>query len=370
MKMVYISNSRMPTEKAHGIQIMKMCEAFANLGIDIELLVPRRRNVIKDSPFGYYGVHPCFKITKLPTIDLVGIVPRLGYWLQMISFLFVAKIYLGKKNFDLIYTRDFWSTIFFKNIALELHSLPRRFTSIHKKILTRAKIFIVLTSHIKEGLYFIKNYNKRILVSPDGVDLRKFSLSIAKDKARKKLKLPLDKKIVLYSGHLYDWKGAQVLADASAYLNQDTLIVFIGGTEKEIKTFEEKNGDYKNVRILGQRAYAEIPFFLKAADVLVLPNSGKKSISKFYTSPMKLFEYMASGNPIVASDLPSIKEVLNKNNAFLVKPDNPKALAEGISILLEDRELSFDISKKASEDVKNYSWDKRTDKILKFINSQ
>ena len=84
--------------------------------------------------------------------------------------------------------------------------------------------------------------------------------------------------------------------------------------------------------------------------------------------PLKLFEYMASKRPIVASDLPSIKETLrNEKNAILVKPDNPQALAEGIKRVLIDKELADRISEQAFKDAQEYSWEKRSGRIFKFM---
>ena len=82
---------------------------------------------------------------------------------------------------------------------------------------------------------------------------------------------------------------------------------------------------------------------------------------------MKLFEYMASGNPIVASDLPSIREILNETNAVLVKPDDSKELVNGVIKVLRDDDLSGKISKQALENIKEYTWQKRADKIISFI---
>ena len=71
MKIIYIANARIPTEKAHGVQIMKMCQAFAKIGNKVTLVLPRRRNPIIADPFEYYVVSQSFNIIKLPTIDLV-----------------------------------------------------------------------------------------------------------------------------------------------------------------------------------------------------------------------------------------------------------------------------------------------------------
>src|SRR3989344_3082477 len=122
----------------------------------------------------------------------------------------------------------------------------------------------------------------------------------------------------------------------------------------------------KNVLILGHKPHQEIPSYLKAADVLALPNSAKDKIY-LNTSPVKLFEYMASGCPIVASNLPSIAEVLNYQNSVLVNPDDAGDLARGIEKILNEPNLGQQLSKRALEDVKNYTWEHRAKKILLFI---
>jgi len=84
-------------------------------------------------------------------------------------------------------------------------------------------------------------------------------------------------------------------------------------------------------------------------------------------SPLKMFEYMAAQRPIIASDLPSIREILNENNAVLIKPDSPDDLARGIEQLLKKPDFSAKIAKRAYQDVQRYTWQKRTEKILDFI---
>ena len=105
MKILYIANIRLPTEKAHGIQIMKMCEAFAGLGHEIELVVPWRFNWIKTEPFEYYGVKKNFKITKLPSLDTVWL-GRIGFWVQSFTFAEVSVWYALFKKADIVYSRD------------------------------------------------------------------------------------------------------------------------------------------------------------------------------------------------------------------------------------------------------------------------
>ncbi|XOB42195.1 MAG: glycosyltransferase family 4 protein [Candidatus Nealsonbacteria bacterium] len=371
MKLTYIANARIPTEKAHGIQIMKMCESFALHNIEVELVLPKRFNEIKENPFEYYGVRRNFKIKKLPCLDLVPLdkyIGHLGSWIESITFSFFVFPYLLFKTADIIYTRDKFSLfhiLFKKNLFFEAHTFPKNYF-LYSPFLKRLKKIIVITQKLKD--FFVeKGINAdKILVASDGVDLEKFNIKDTREKCRRKLNLSLDKKIVLYTGHLYKWKGVQVLAEASQFLPEDTEIYFVGGTDRDIKEFKTRNSKLK-IKVMGHKPYSEIPFWLKAADVLVLPNSAKYDISKHWTSPIKLFEYMSSKRPIMASDLPSIREILNENNAFLVKPDSPEELAKEIKSLLKNPSFSAKISNQAFQDVQDYTWQKRTGKILEFI---
>ena len=108
--------------------------------------------------------------------------------------------------------------------------------------------------------------------------------------------------------------------------------------------------------------------WLAAADVLALPNSGRESISARYTSPLKLYEYMASGRPIVASDLPSLREALTRGeNAWLVAPDDPAALAAGIKSVLDDPEHAGAMAERARQDVQGHTWTARAERIVAFV---
>ena len=368
MKMVYIANVRIPTEKAHGIQIMKMCEAFANAGIDLELVVPKRRNAIIEDPFLYYGVKQNFKITRLFTLDFIGLVPRIGFFIESLTFFISAKRYLQKRDFTVIYTREYFTGLFFKKIILELHNIPRIMTSLFRYVVkNRISKLVIITQALKKAVLDIGINGNNVLVASDGVDLQKFALTAARDDARLKLNLPLHKKLALYAGHLFHWKGAQTLADATDFFPDDYIAVFVGGTNRDIKNFNLKNKHRIKVYIIGMMPYNTIPFFLRAADALILPNTNKSIQSRSYTSPMKLFEYMASGRPIVASDIPAVREILNDSNARFVKPDDPKSLAEGITSVIDNPDYSQTIARKARQDVLKYSWDKRALHIMQFI---
>jgi glycosyltransferase involved in cell wall biosynthesis len=196
-----------------------------------------------------------------------------------------------------------------------------------------------------------------------------------KQEVRRQLDLPIDKKIVLYTGHLYDWKGVDVLAEAGKKLS-DVLFVFVGGTADDLKSFIKKYGSIKNIIVVGYKPYMAIPDYIQAADVLVLPNSLRSTnprlriYSQFDTSPIKMFEYMASGRPIIAVDLPAIKEVLNDQNATLFNHDDHNDLAQKIIEVLKDYSLAEEKALVAQHQSVDFTWGKRVEKIINFINTK
>jgi len=372
MKLIYIANARIPTEKAHGIHIMKMCETFASHNdIEVMLIVPKRFNKIKKDPFDYYGVARSFKLKKLPCLDLVPLdkcIGHLGLWVTSLSFAFFSFFYILFQKTDIIYTRDKFLlplSFFKRDFIFEAHTFPKNYF-FYALFLKKLKRMVVITQKLRDSFIRRGMFQEKILVAPDGVDLEKFDIKKTKEECRKKLVLPIDKKIALYAGHLYEWKGVTVLLEVARKV-QDILFVFVGGTKEDIESFEKKVQGFDNVMIVGHKLYKEMPDWLKSADVLILPNSSETEISKYWTSPMKMFEYMASKRPIIASALSSISEILNNDNAILVEPDNSEALSRGIKEVLQNTQLSNEISAKAFQDVQQYTWQERVNNILKFI---
>lgn len=366
-KIIYIANIRLPTEKAHGIQVMKMCEAFSVLDTEVELVVPLRLNTIKKDSFEYYDVKQNFKIRRLPCLDTTFL-GRIGFLFQALTFLFSVLFYVIPKK-DVLYTREeliaWFLGVLGKKVIWEAHRGSYNFFV--KQILKRGSKIVVISSHLREFYISLGADGDNILIARDGVDLEQFSINIFRIDARKKVGLPEDKKIVLYTGHLYEWKGVETLASATPFLPKDVLVVLVGGTEKEIEHLKDKYKNTQNINFLGNKPHAEIPYYLRAADVLVLPNSAKNDMSRLYTSPLKLFEYMASGTPIVASDLPSLREVLNEHNSVLAFPDDSNELAHCINTALIGGEKITQIISRALLDVKQYSWIKRGEGIIGYI---
>jgi glycosyltransferase involved in cell wall biosynthesis len=213
---------------------------------------------------------------------------------------------------------------------------------------------------------------KRILVSPDAVDFERFSSLPEKAEARNALAIPPNAPVVCYTGHLYSWKGAHTLARASRHLPNEYLVYVVGGTEEDVNSFRRflRDEGLDKVKSIGHVPPDRVPAYLAAADVLALPNSGRSETSARFTSPMKLFEYMAAGRPIVASRLPSLQEVLRDGeNALLVPSDDPKALAAGIVTLARDAQLAHRLSETARQNVRSRTWDARAEAILDALSN-
>ncbi|MEX0651990.1 MAG: glycosyltransferase family 4 protein [Candidatus Paceibacterota bacterium] len=353
MKILYLANIRIPTEKAHGIQIMKMCEAFGDHGIEVELVVPWRFNHLKEDAFSYYGVKKNFKIKKVFSLDLVRF-GKVGFLVQSISFAISSSFYSIIKKRDAFYSRDelpIWPLTFLrKNVVYEAH-MPR-----YNFMVKRFTKIVAISNGLKK--FYIDNEisSNRILVAHDGVDVEDFNVTVNKEDLASKLGIPLEKPVVMYLGRLDPWKGVETLLQASRLLPNVTVVV--AGEGSQLREFKI---NYPNVIFLGGTLYRDLPYNQKVADVLVIPNSAKSDVSRLYTSPLKVFAHMASGVPIVASDLPSIREVLNESCAYFFEPDNSESLKEalGRALVGGDKKGGLNIAS-------TYSWKNRAEKIITF----
>lgn len=376
MNVLYILNNRFPTIKAHGLQVAKTCESFQKNGAEVELIIPIRnsqKEIRGISIEKLYGIKTPFKIRRLPSFDFAGMYlnSRFLFLLQQVVFAIVASISIvGKKG--IVYSRDPFTlyvlSFFRKDIFWEIHRMPENIQSrVYRRLLPRLSGMIAISNGLKKSLSTHIDPSK-IIVAHDGFDPEQFVGLPDRSTLRSKLGLPQDKTIVMYVGHLFEWKGADTFVAAVQHLPETILSVVGGGTKDDVAQLQQQDISGK-VRFEGFIPFQMLPEYLAAADLLVLPNKKDGGVSEFYTSPLKLFAYMASGKAIIASDLPSLKEVLNDTNALFFKPNDPESLKQHILVLAGDAGKMQQLGVKAQADVAKYSWAHRGKEILSFISS-
>jgi len=395
LNILYIANARVPSEKAHPYQIIKMCESLKKNNVELTLILPFRFQTkkiksAKKNIFDYYQVSKKFKIIKLPCIDFIWIdlyleipelVLHLAFYLQAFTFAISALIYVLFKKSDIIYSRDefalFFLSFFKKKLYFEAHTFHKKGRKLYKLLLGKIDGLVVITNKLKE-LYIKEGIpEEKIIVAPDGVDLTMFSTFPSKEDARRDLGLSLNITIIGYVGRFHTMgmeKGIDILIKAHKIIKKkekNAILCLVGGPKEAIPKYRriaKNEGLAKEDIIFIDHVYPyKVPLYIHAFDVCVMPFPWNTYYA-YYISPLKLFEYMASKRPIVATDLPSVREILiDGENAILVEPNNPKALAEGVEKVLENEKIAKKIAENAYMDVLQYTWDKRAENILEFI---
>ncbi len=367
MKITYVAYARMPTEKAHGVQIASMCSALAKAGNEVTLLVPKWSNHLKESVFEYYGIPKNFTIQYVDAPQIAG---AAGYVLREIFFAWNVRGHVTKENSDVVLTRSPWSTWTLgkkHKVVYEVHDIPERVRFLWEFLIRSARGYISTNRFKADELQkALKITQEKILVAPNGYDAELFAGTADKEQLRRELNLPIGKLIALYTGNVYGWKGVEILAGAAKSLPEITF-VFVGGTDLDVVRFREAHQDTENITLVPHQHHNTIPRYLKAADVLVLPNSASSMESRFYTSPIKLFEYLASGTPVVASDLPSIREIVSEKEVQFVSPDDIAALAAAINNVCSNRDAAKARAEVARELSLRYSWETRARTIVEFV---
>lgn len=379
MKLIYLANISLPNERAHSLQVMKMCEAFAHTGLPVELVVSHLNNKI--SPFVYYGLERNFTIRRIPGLGNAAH-GKVSYWFNFISFSFLTNLYLlwvkiSTNQLVVVYTRG--EQILFLNfiakfiwpVFWETHSKPDRLLKSYLNSANHARGIITVTDFYRRELKETYKVKPRVLWLPDGVTLAEMNIPLSQAEARQELGLPADKKIILYTGtfYVYDYKGIDVLLAAASLLPDDYLLVLVGGTQAEIKKIEREN-NLTNILLVSRIPHWQIAKYLCSADVFVLPNKKGDATSEKYTSPLKLFEYMAARRPIVSSDVGSLKEILDDSNAYIFKANDPRDLVRAVVQSLADKTEANKRIEKAFIQCQQYTWQKRAENILTFIKQE
>ena len=213
---------------------------------------------------------------------------------------------------------------------------------------------------------------KNFFVAHNGVDIDMFSGSEGIYSLAGRFGYPVGTKTVCYCGNTYKGRGIDVLVDAAERLC-DVVFVVVGGRDQDNVPYrrEAERRGIKNFKMIGFVDQREVASYLLGSDILVMPYSSAVTIrdgtqAGGFTSPLKLFEYMAAGKPIVATSIPSVLEILESGrNSVTVAPDNAEEFISALEFVLRDPEFCSRISSSALEDVRKYTWENRVRKIIK-----
>ena len=396
MDLLYLADIRLPLERANGLQTVSTCHALAARGHRVTLLVRPDTAADARDPLAFYGLEPIdgFTIARVP---VAGPAPlRRAHYLAA-----AVRHSLTPPRPTLVFTRDLGVASLLAHVpragrpplvyeshgyaptvsalmptlharaasasAAKLARLERR----ERRVWTIAEGYVTLTAAHAEELAARFGPRPAIGIVPDGARLaadRTFTWRGSGedgdgDGARARRGRP----IVAYAGHLYPWKGVDILVEALAQVPEvDGRI--IGGHPREgdlarLTALAAARGLGARVQFTGLLPPHDVAGAIADADILVLPNTATE-VSARYTSPLKLFEYLAAGRPIVASRLPALTEVLEDGvNALLVAPGDPAALADAIRRLVADPALAQRLAGRAFADAGQYSWARRAERL-------
>jgi glycosyltransferase involved in cell wall biosynthesis len=384
VRVTSFADIRLPLERANGIQTMETCHALAELGHEVTLVARPDTATPRRDPYEYYGLPRTGRfVIELAPVAGPPCARRIGY----LSFALGRA--LGRSRPDVVFTRDlgvaamflrvpralrpplvYESHGFAPEVAAELHrnvatarpasaSKLKRLADREALVWRDAAGYVTITQALADVLSARFGPRENLAVVPDGVRLP-FERTWTPPPAG-------GPPIVGYAGHLYAWKGIDVLLEALARVPNVRGVV-VGGhdAEPDLPRARARAGQLglaDRVTLTGLVAPAAVPAYLQSASILVLPNL-PTAISTQFTSPLKLFEYMAAGRAIVASDLPAIREVLRHGeNALLVPAGDAGALADAIQRLAGDPTGAERLGRTAFDEAAAYSWQRRAARL-------
>lgn len=402
MKIAVISSGNIPSQWAHSINTMKHAQGFYRLNHQVEVLtVQGIKELVMRLKLG--EIHDFYGINKKITIHffndnfllffkkvriLGAFVSQILRWFPKLKELLDPEkkisIYCKKNEIDLAYCRAYRATYFsiLNKIPclLESHTILTKNPDLQNLLnLGKNKFFIGLVTiheNLKENFINEGFPANKIIVLEDAVELEKFDkITQNKINLRQNLGLPLDKKIIMYCGSLKPGKGIRKILETAKFFDNDVLFYIVGGSIRNLKYWKKiaKQDKLSNVVFTGFVKNKFIPYYLKSADVLLMlydPDEREKIMDIDTTSPLKLFEYMASKNPIVSSRIPTIEKIIKHNqDGLLPELEDIDDIVQNIFLLLEDDILASKLAKNAYEKVKEFTYKERCRKIIEnFVN--
>lgn len=379
-RLIYASLGNTPSLAANSMNQMKMGEGFSKTIPDFEFLTQTHFinalfDVSQHNYKDWYGLESDQFIKELYQWDTKIFGPKN----KLRSFRFnkaVIKYLLKEKEKSdiTLYTRSEPTAIMAleKGIEtiIETHSYPGdvHFENVVKHSGNKQLLGIVTIHEVLKKAFIDRGVREElIMVAPDAVNVKAFNKTLNVDEFKKENQIPVDKFIVGYAGHLYDDRGIENIIEAAKKL-PELFFLIVGGLPEDVIRRKQQAETLENIVFKGFIANAKLPNFQKVCDVLLMPYSANCPTAK-WMSPMKLFEYMASKRPVIASNLDALKVHLEHEvNALLVAPDNTEELVSAIKQIHNDTLKADQLAEKAYQDVQVFTWENRAKLVLqKFL---
>lgn len=356
MQLVYITNIQLPASDAQSIQVSAMAKAFnQKLGDNFLLISPLNNENISLSEGWQWR-----------RLRVGNNLPRFLRYFFTIIFSIPG---ISKFKPDIIYSRDIGLVFFYRFLGFKcVYEIHKPFETkigdwFFRRLLQRIKV-VAISQTLKN--FVLEKYeigNNGVLVAHDGVWLEEYTKldhQVCKKKLCEELKINEDRNIVFYSSNLYKGKGLEIVIELAKQYADKYFVIMGNRDAGEIIEYPT------NMFHIGRKSPGEVPFYTKSADLLLMPFNKELKTWKYH-SALKMFEYLASGVPILSSNIGSITEVFNERNSYLFNPENISEAVESVKYIFDNYNEALEKARQALEDVKEYTWEKRTQKILDFI---
>lgn len=370
MRIYYVANVSMPTEKAHGIHVAKTAEALIEAGNEVTLVIPNRRKS-EMSLAEFYGLR-----VPVPTIEVGGFYFKkpssIRYRLNalLFAYAYVRFFHLHVQEQTIIYTVDIdkWSCIglpYTKKIYFsEIHG-AKKSSFIQRRVFKQMQGVIATTKITANELLGTFALDPgTVCVEPNGTDPYK-EKPLTQAEARVRLGLDLEKPLILYVGRVIGWKGLDILPQVAELL-PDVTIGLLGATKEEYERILGISASH--MAFFGSVPHTDVPLWITASDACLVMGTFRDHYSAYYSSPMKVFEYMQMERPVIASRTPVFESLFSSDTVFYFEPDNAQSLADTITTLLLDSKVKEDIARAGKVFANQHSWIKRADRITQFMN--
>jgi len=232
---------------------------------------------------------------------------------------------------------------------------------LEKKTLKNSDGVIVINDKLKDYAIEMGSDPDRTYLVRAGVDFERFNSHIDGSKVRKQYKIEESDFVLFFMGWLYDFSGLkEVTLDLAKIKKKESnlkvLIVGEGDLYAELKKIRQKYNLQDRIILTGWQPYEKIPEFLKISDLCLFPAHDNEVTHNIV--PIKIYEYMAAGKPVIATRLPGVVKEFGNNNG-VIYADEPREVVKRTVELIKNGDLA-EQGLRAKRFVKRYSWDNIT----------